>query len=437
MTQLSRRICVLVLGASLLVGYSPISLAAKQKSKPPEVSVIQGFSQDRLRRIAPVMQDQINKNMFPGTVTLVARNGQIVHFEATGYLDAQKKTPIQKDSIFRLASMTKPVVTAAAMMLVEQGKLKLNDPITTWLPELKDLKVETAAGDVPLNRPIWVQDLMRHTAGFVYAGSTRSPRIKKLYDDLNIESREVDITSEEMLKNLGQIPLAHQPGTFWEYSIAVDVLGLLLERVEKKPLDTLVKELLINPLGMKDTTWWVASNNMGRLAESLDSDGQKAAMLKSYRQSYDPSDKSYFKGGAGLVGTASDYLRFAQMILNGGELDGRRYLSRKTVEFMLSQHTTGMGGSTIGTTGPGYGFGLGFGVRLDEGMGWIPGSKGDAMWAGAWGTSFWIDPKEKLVGILMAQGPSNRIHTRMLYKSLVYGALVDEVKTEEKLSKRK
>jgi CubicO group peptidase (beta-lactamase class C family) len=375
--------------------------------------------------------------MFPGAVTLVARNGQIVHFEATGYLDAQKKTPIQKDSIFRLASMTKPVVTAAAMMLVEQGKLKLNDPITTWLPELKDLKVETAAGDVPLNRPIWVQDLMRHTAGFVYAGSTRSPRIKKLYDDLNIESREVDITSEEMLKSLGQIPLAHQPGTFWEYSIAVDVLGLLLERVEKKPLDTLVKELLINPLGMKDTTWWVASNNMGRLAESLDSDGQKAAMLKSYRQSYDPSGKSYFKGGAGLVGTASDYLRFAQMILNGGELDGRRYLSRKTVEFMLSQHTTGMGGSTIGTTGPGYGFGLGFGVRLDEGMGWIPGSKGDAMWAGAWGTSFWIDPKEKLVGILMAQGPSNRIHTRMLYKSLVYGALVDEVKTEEKLSKRK
>ena len=302
MTQLSRRICVLVLGASLLVGYSPISLAAKQKSKPPEVSVIQGFSQDRLRRIVPVMQDQINKNMFPGAVTLVARNGQIVHFEATGYLDAQKKTPIQKDSIFRLASMTKPVVTAAAMMLVEQGKLKLNDPITTWLPELKDLKVETAAGDVPLNRPIWVQDLMRHTAGFVYAGSTRSPRIKKLYDDLNIESREVDITSEEMLKSLGQIPLAHQPGTFWEYSIAVDVLGLLLERVEKKPLDTLVKELLINPLGMKDTTWWVASNNMGRLAESLDSDGQKAAMLKSYRQSYDPSVKATLKEVQDLLG---------------------------------------------------------------------------------------------------------------------------------------
>ena len=163
---------------------------------------------------------------------------------------------------------------------------------------------------------------------------------------------------------------------------------------------------------------------MSRLAETLDSDGLKQSMLLSYRQSYNPFGKSYFKGGAGLVGTAADYLRFAQMIVNGGTLEGRRYLSRKTVELMLSNHTVGMGGTTLATTGPGYGFGIGFAVRLDEGMGWTAGSKGDAMWAGAWGTSFWIDPKEKLVGILMAQGPSHRIHTRMLYKNLVYGALV-------------
>ncbi|MEY4644346.1 MAG: hypothetical protein RLZZ596_1177 [Pseudomonadota bacterium] len=163
---------------------------------------------------------------------------------------------------------------------------------------------------------------------------------------------------------------------------------------------------------------------MSRLAETLDSDGLKQSMLLSYRQSYNPLGKSYFKGGAGLVGTAADYLRFAQMIVNGGTLEGRRYLSRKTVELMLSNHTVGMGGTTLATTGPGYGFGIGFAVRLDEGMGWTAGSKGDAMWAGAWGTSFWIDPKEKLVGILMAQGPSHRIHTRMLYKNLVYGALV-------------
>ena len=385
----------------------------------------EGLSQARLARIAPSMQEQIDRGMFPGAVTLVARNGRVVHYEAHGNLDAAKSRPMTKDALFRLASMTKPIVSTAAMMLVEQGKLKINDPVATWLPELKDLKVETAAGDVPLIRPVQVIDLMRHTAGLVYAGSTRSPRIKKLYEELNIESRELDITSEQMLKNLGQIPLAHQPGTFWEYSVSIDVLGLLLERVEKKPLDAILKELLFDPLGMKETTWWVPAAQAGRMAESLDSDSLKAEMVKSYRQSSNPLGKSYFKGGAGLVGTAADYLRFAQMMVNGGELDGRRYLSRKTVEFMLSQHTVGMGGTTIGTTGPGYGFGIGFGVRHDEGMGWTPGSKGDAMWAGAWGTSFWIDPKEKLVGILMAQGPSNRGHTRMLYKNLVYGALVN------------
>jgi CubicO group peptidase (beta-lactamase class C family) len=175
---------------------------------------------------------------------------------------------------------------------------------------------------------------------------------------------------------------------------------------------------------MKDTAFWVPADKRSRLAEALDSDPQKAGMLKSYRDSYNPAGKQYFKGGSGLVGTAADYLRFAQMMVNGGELDGKRYLSKKTVEFMLSDHTVGIAGSTIATTGPGYGMGLGFGVRLHEGMAWVPGSKGDAMWAGAWGTSFWIDPKERLVGILMAQGPSNRVHTRMLYKDLVYGAMV-------------
>ena len=409
--------CASTLDGSSRPGFA--GLAGASEAAP------QGLSEARLARIAPSMKEQIDRGMFPGAVTLVARNGRVVHYEAHGFLDAAKTRPMQKDALFRLASMTKPIVSTAAMMLVEQGKLKINDPIATWLPELKDLKVETAAGDVAPSRPVQVIDLMRHTAGMVYAGSTRSPRIKKLYDDLNIEAREVDITSEQMLRNLGQIPLAHQPGTFWEYSMSIDVLGMLLERVEKKPLDAILKELLFDPLGMKETTWWVPAAHAGRMAESLDADPLKASMLKSYRHSYDPLGKSYLKGGSGLVGTATDYLRYAQMMVNGGELEGRRYLSRKTVEFMLSQHTVGMGGTTIGTTGPGYGFGIGFGVRHDEGMGWTPGSKGDAMWAGAWGTSFWIDPKEKLVGILMAQGPSNRGHTRMLYKNLVYGALVN------------
>lgn len=393
-------------------------------AKPSAADVVQGMSRARLARIAPSMQTQIDNNVFPGAVTIVARHGQVVHFEAHGYMDAGKSRPMQKDAIFRLASMTKPIVTAAAMMLVEEGKMNLNDPIQKWLPELKDLKVETPAGDVPLARPIWVQDLMRHTAGFVYAGATKSPRIKKMYEEGNIESRETDIPGDEMLKNLGQIPLAHQPGTFWEYAITVDVLGLLIERVAKKPLDALLRDLLFEPLGMRDTTWWVEPGKVARIAEALDAEPQKAAMMKSYRIYANPLGKSYFKGGAGLVGTAQDYLKFAQMMVNGGAYAGKRYLSKKTVELMLSNHIVGMGGTTIATTGPGYGFGLGFGVRLDEGMGWTPGSKGDAMWAGAWGTSFWIDPKEGLVGILMSQAPSTRVYSRMLYKGLVYGAVV-------------
>jgi CubicO group peptidase (beta-lactamase class C family) len=408
-----------VLAATAAALFASPAFAAEKS-----VDVVQGLSKARMARIAPAMQEQMAKGMFPGAVTLIARGGKVVHFEAHGYQDAARTKAMSKDTLFRLASMTKPIVTAAAMMLVEQGKLKLNDPVVGWLPELKDLKVETPAGDVPLARPIWVQDLMRHTAGFVYAGGTKSARIRDLYEKGNIEAREVDITGDEMLKNLGQIPLAHQPGTVWEYSVAVDVLGLLIERVAKKPLDAILKEMLLDPLGMKDTAFWVAPDKAARLAEALDSDPLKAGMLKSYRDSANPAGKSYFKGGAGLVGTAEDYLKFCQMMVNGGEYQGKRYLSRKTVEFMLSNHTVGIAGSPFPTTGPGYAMGLGFGVRLDEGMGWTPGSKGDAMWAGAWGTSFWIDPKEKLVGILMAQGPSFRGQTRMLYKDLVYGALV-------------
>lgn len=420
----------LALSASLLV----LSACANMPGAPiARTGEPEGMSSERLARIAPVISEQVDKGMFPGAVTLVARNGKVVHFESTGYIDAAKTKPMPKDALFRLASMTKPIVHVAAMMLVEQGAMKLNDPIALWLPELKDLKVETrrtdASGavvvaDVAPVRPILVHDLMRHAAGFVYAGSTKSPRVRDMYNAANIEAREVDITGDAMLAALGKIPVVHQPGTFWEYSISVDVLGLLIERVANKPLDMLLKDMLFDPLGMKDTAFWVPPQHAARIAEAYDADPLKATMLKSYRILVNPAGRSYFKGGAGLVGTAADYLRFAQMVVNGGELDGKRYLSKKTVEFMLTNHIAGMGGTTISTTGPGYGFGLGWGVRLQEGEGWVPGSTGDAMWAGAWGTSFWIDPKEKLVGILMAQGPSNRVHTRMLYKNLVYGALV-------------
>ena len=388
--------------------------------------LIQGFSSARLAHLTNVMQSQVEAGMFPGAVTAILHRNQLVHFEAHGYLDAARSQPMTKDALFRLASMTKPLVTTVAMMMVEQGVFSLQDPITRWLPELNDLMVETPEGDVPLARPIWVQDLMRHTSGFVYSGMTQSPRIKDLYEQHNIESRVDDISADEMLRNLGKIPLAHQPGTFWEYSISVDVLGLLLERVLGEPLDVIVAQALLEPLGMKDTRWWVTLEQEKKLAQTLDDDPLKVGMLKSYRQHYNPAGKSYFKGGAGLIGSTPDYLRYLQMMINNGEFEGKRYLSRKSVELMLSQHTVGMAGTTIANTGPGYGFGLGFAIRHGQGMGWVPGSTSDAMWAGVWGTSFWLDPKEQLAAVIMAQGPTHKTHTRMLFKNLVYGALVAE-----------
>lgn len=408
-----RSLALSVLGAGFLSGCGGMAHHRRASTAEPE----------RLARIGPALQVQVQRGTFAGAVSLVAQHGNIVHHEAVGFLDAAKTRPMPRDAIFRLASMTKPITSVATMMLAEQGLLKINDPVTLWLPELANLKVETPQGDVALARPITVQDLLMHTAGFVYGPASPSPRIAKLYAELNIESLETDIAGDEMLKRLGTIPLLYQPGTTWFYSIATDVLGLLLERVSGKRLDVLTQELLIGPLGMVDTAWWVPPAKRTRLAETLDSDALKAGMTRAYRQDSDPAPRQYLKGGAGLVGTGADYLKFAQMVLNGGT-DGRtRYLSRKTTEFMLSDHLVGKAGVPNATTGPGYGFGLGWGVRLYDGVGWTPGSTGDAMWAGAWGTSFWIDPRERLVGVLMAQCPSNRIHTRMLYKNLVYGAV--------------
>jgi CubicO group peptidase (beta-lactamase class C family) len=423
----SKLAAALAIGSILIAAPSAVAQQPAKTTSQPNEGEVQGMSSERLGRIAPVMKAQVDKGVFPGAVTMVARNGQLLHFEAHGFLDAAKTKPMTKDTLFRLASMTKPIVSVAAVMMIERGDMKLHDPVSLWLPELKDVKVEVRSEvveDVAPVRPILVHDLLRHTAGFVYSGSTKSPRLKEMYEKANIEARAAEITGDDMLKALGTIPLAHQPGTFWEYAITVDVLGLLMERVAKKPLDQILKEMLFDPLGMKETSFRLAPEKMGRLADALDSDPLAGDMRKSAFH-LSPDSKSYFRGGGGLVGTAEDYLKFAQMVVNGGELNGRRYLSKKTVEFMLSNHTAGMGGTTIATTGPGYGFGLGWGVRLDEGMGYAPGSKGDAMWAGAWGTSFWVDPKEGLVGILMSQAPSKRVDTRMLMKNLVYGAMMN------------
>ena len=433
----SRR-AALALGTSGLVAAALPTLLAPRpaRAQAPErrEDLVRGFSRERLARFRPAMERETERGSFPGAVALVARGGEIVHFEAYGHQDAARQQPMDREAIFLLASMTKPIVSTAAMMLVEEGRMKLGDPITAWLPELRDLKVEArrmgadgraAHDDMPLARPITVQDLLRHTSGFFYADSAPSARLRELYNERNIQANAGPITADEMLRRLGAVPLAHQPGTTFEYSISVDVLGLLLERLAGTRLDRLVEERLTGPLGMKYTVWFAGPDRQPRLAEAPDSDPQKARMWREYRITEDPAGRSYFRGGAGLIGTAMDYFRFAQMIANGGLFEGRRYLAEPVVNYMLSNHTAGMAGSPTASTGPGYGFGLGFAVRLQDGMGVAPGTAGDAMWAGAWGTSFTIDRAQGLVGVFMAQGPSNRTHTRMVFKNLVYGAMVE------------
>jgi len=394
---------------------------------------LHGFSRERLDRIAPVMKAEIEKGTMPGAVTLIARNGEIVHFEAHGFIDAAKTKPMTKDAVFRAFSMTKPFVSVAAMVLVEEGKMSLRDPISNWMPEFKQMAVYTEQTDdrgrttraaVPAKRQITVQDLLRHTSGFTYAGSAPFPELKEAYETAAIESRNVDLSPEELIKRLATIPLAYEPGTRWEYGVSTDVLGVLVERVSGKRLDHYLEEILFKPLNMKDTHFQAKPEQMPRLADALDTDPQKADAWKWVRVEEDPG-KRYRLGGAATVTTAEDYFRFAQMMLNRGELDGVRILSRETVEYMTSNHIVGLQGTPAPTTGPGYGFGLGFGVRLQEGVSWVPGSTGDYMWAGAGGTSFTIDPKERIIGVFMAAAPTPRLHTRFLFKNLLYGALVN------------
>ena len=420
---MQRRHLALLSGSALL---TPAVLRAQEAEQ--RADLIQGFSRARLARFQPAMAREVERGSFNGCVALIARNGEVIHHEAYGHQDNARRVPMTKESIFLLASMTKPLTSVAAMMLVEEGRMKIGDAITQWMPELANLKVETPQGDVALARPITVQDLLRHSSGFVYSGASPSTRIRDLYLQNDIESQNGPVPTDEMLRRLGTIPLLFQPGAQFFYSISTDVLGLLVQRVSGQRLDRFIAERLTGPLGMRDTTWFVEPARRSRIAQSIASDPLSAPMWRAYRIEQDPGDASYFKGGAGLVGTGSDYLRFAQMVANGGTLEGKRYLSAPTVNFMLSDHMGSMGGTPAASTGPGYGFGLGFAIRREQGIAVAPGSPGDAMWAGAWGTSFTIDRAEKLVGVFMGQGPSSRTHTRMVFKNMVYGAMVESLR---------
>jgi CubicO group peptidase (beta-lactamase class C family) len=402
-----------------------------------------GMSGERLRRISTMLRQEIADGKLPGAVVMVARKGKIIYSDAIGFQDKGENTPMKLDSIFRIYSMTKPLASVAAMMLVEDGVIQLTDPIAKFLPAFKDMKVSVAhTGEdgkvtytnVPAAKPIIVQDLLRHSAGLAYAEITKNEPVKAAYVAAKFSQpgvHEYDsrgMTSAEQVERIAKAPLAHQPGTMWEYSMAVDILGRVVEAASGKRLAVVLDERLSKPLKMTDTSFWLPAAKMPRLAQPLAVDltsGQKISVLDV---SAEPANDS---GGAGALATATDYLRFGQMLLNGGELDGARVMSRSTIKLMTSDHLGTRvaapfqpGELLLGT--PGYTFGLGFAVRQGDGVAGVPGSAGEFMWAGYAGTYFWVDPKEEIVGVYMTQAPSPiRAYYRKMFKSLVYQALVD------------
>jgi CubicO group peptidase (beta-lactamase class C family) len=419
-----RRRVLLVSFVLLLV--APSSARALPPGTPEEV----GLSKERLARIGQVLNGQIEMRSFPGAVALVARKGRVAYFEAVGQLDPKTGSPMSKDAIFRLYSMTKPFTSVAAMILVEEGRLRLTDPVGTYLPKLLKLDVAAQGTDsngkatytvVPSERPVTVYDLMRHTSGLVYPASTRNEYVKDLYAKENVGWSGV--TPAEQLEALAKVPLARQPGTMWEYGLSTDVVGRVVESVTGMPLGRFLDERVFRPLGMKDTTFLVPPDKVRRLAQPLAVDRATGKPITLHDVTVAPKNDA---GGAGAAGTAMDYARFLQMLANGGYLDSKWILAGTTVRLMTADHLGDIK-PAIPLLAPGYGFGLGFAIRRADGLNGVAGSAGEYNWGGAGGTMFWVDPREQLVAVLMTQaqpGPWQR-EFRELFRQLVYQAIVD------------
>jgi len=415
-----------VLGVGIWLG---VSLVAAGQTLPTATPEEVGLSSSRLARLTEVLKDNIAKGEIPGAVLLVARNSKIAYFESLGQLDPQAKTPMRKDAIFRIYSMSKPITTVAAMMLFEDAAFTLADPIGKYLPSLAKMQVAIdnkpdSEDDpskltlVPAAKPISVQDLLRHTSGLTYGFFGTTP-VKKLYAQAKLDDPAQ--TNEEFVERIAKLPLSYQPGTTWDYSMSTDVLGRMIEVISGKTLYAFEKEKILDPLGMKETSFYVTDpSRHARIAEPLPSDRQ--ATLSDPRV-----EGKWEAGGGGMVSTALDYALFLQMLLNGGELDGKRLLGPKTVAFMTSdQLNDSMRSGPYYLPGPGYGFGLGFAVRRDLGGPVFNGSVGDYQWGGAAGTAFWVDPKERMFVVLMMQAPSQRLRYRAIVRDMVYAAINQE-----------
>ena len=381
-----------------------------------------GLSSSQLARIEALTQKYVDSGLVPGAVMLVARRGKVAWSRTLGFRDRTAKEAMRPDSIFRIYSMTKPIVSVAAMMLVEEGKMLVSDPVSKYLPEIGRMMVgvETAEGGKAAlqrtdpARAMTVQDLLRHTSGLIY-GTRGKSLVNAAYIDAKIGSR--DFSNEELVTKLSDLPLRFSPGDRWEYGVSTDVLGRVIEVVSGKTLGEFLNERILTPLGMTDTGFFVPSDKLNRAAQPW-----QMPEAPPMTPRFDVAQKPRFEsGGGGLTSTIDDYLRFAIMVADGGEFAGKRLLGSKTVEFMTADHTGARPGRP-----PGLGFGLGFEVRTSVGDSALPGSLGEYGWAGNAGTLFWIDPKEQLIAIYMVQVDDGvRIMLRNQFRTMVQSAIIN------------
>ena len=406
--------------ALVLLFVAGVAHAQDLKVVPPE-SV--GLSSEHLGRIRTRLKADVEKGVIPGAIVLVARQGKVAWLDAVGMLDPQTRAPMPKDAIFRIYSMSKPITSVATMMLFEEGRLKLDDPVATYIPAFKDVKVGVEKAGVfelePVRKPMTIQDLLRHTSGLTY-GFFGTGLVKKAYQDAKIF--DLAITNEEFVERLAKLPLAYQPGTTWDYSHSTDVLGRVIEVVSGTSLLKFEKERILDPLGMKETAFYVTDKaKHARMAEPFASD----RTIGIDAEFNDPRVvEKWESGGGGMVSTVADYARFCQMVLNGGSLNGKRILGPKTVAYMGSDHMAGViTPGPLYLPGPGFAFGLGFAVRTQAGVSPYAGSVGELNWGGAGGTYFWIDPKEDMFVVYMMQSPKQRVPYRGVLKDMIYAAI--------------
>ncbi len=371
-----------------------VSIAAHANGFPTAAPEEVGVSSERLQRLSNSMQRYIDSNMLAGTVSLIARNGKVIHVESQGWKNKETGERMTDDSIFVIMSMTKPIVSTALMMLYEEGHFLLTDPITDWIPELKGKQVAIEEDGVnyrmSARRPITFRHVLSHTAGV-------DPSPEVLTDEeLALLPRQA--TLEETIINRAPLPLSFHPGDDWQYGSSTDYVALLVERISGQPLVDFLREKILDPLQMHDTSYIVPRDKIDRVAAVYSPTGPNQTIELSRAPEY--RETTYFGGVAGLSSTVSDYWRFSQMLLNGGELDGVRLLSPKTVNLMISNHS---GDHDVYVRGPGYTFGLGFGLVNDAGTARDPLTPGTFSWGGAWGTIFWVDPVENMIGIMMTQ----------------------------------